>query len=340
MKLRGAISGFGEVAARAHLPGWATRADLTIAAIHDPIPDRRNEAIRLVPGARVYDDLPLMLDGESPDFVDIASPPAMHAAAARAALEAGAHVLVEKPMCLAMDEFGSLVRLAHERDRVLMCVHNWKYAPAYALARRMIDDGRLGAVTFVSIDRLRTEPAGAARAGGAWRSGADSGGGILIDHGWHAFYLMRWLMGGAAPRSISAVLSAPAAATAEEVADLRVAFDDGRVARAHLSWRAPARRTSALVYGDAGMLEIEGDRVRFTSRTGSNEDISVSDIPDDSYHSAWFAAMAAEFEQAMAEGPSGKTAAGNLVEAQSALALVVAGRKSAKMQAAVVEISS
>jgi predicted dehydrogenase len=299
MKLRGAISGFGEVAAKAHLPGWATRSELAIAAIHDPIPERRNEAIRLAPGVRVYDDLPLMLDGESPDFVDIASPPAMHAGAARAALEAGAHVLVEKPMCLAMDEFDSLVGLARERDRVLMCVHNWKYAPAYALARRMIDEGRFGAVTFVSLDRLRAEPAGAGRAGGAWRSGAESGGGILIDHGWHVFYLMRWLMGGIAPHSISAALSAPAAAGAEETADLRVAFGGGLI-----------------------------------------EDLPVADIPDDSYHSAWFAAMAADFERAMAEGPAGPIATTNLAEAQSALALVIAARKSAKTQASAVEIPS
>jgi predicted dehydrogenase len=190
MKLRGAITGFGDVAAKAHLPGWRTREALSIVAIHDPISVRRHEAKRLLPNARVYDDLELMLEGEALDFVDVASPPALHAHAARLALEAGAHLLVEKPMCLAMDEFDDLARVAREKRRVLMCVHNWKYAPAYALARRMVDDGRIGAVRFISLDRLRTEPAGAGRAGGAWRSSPQSGGGILIDHGWHVFYLM------------------------------------------------------------------------------------------------------------------------------------------------------
>ena len=46
----------------------------------------------------MYEDLELLLDGEAPDFVDVASPPAYHAGAARAALEAGAHVIVEKPL--------------------------------------------------------------------------------------------------------------------------------------------------------------------------------------------------------------------------------------------------
>src|SRR4029077_13009969 len=90
MILRGAISGFGEVAAQAHLAGWRTRPELNIVAIHDPVSERRHHAIRLIPNIRVYDDLELMLDGERLDFVDVASPPAYHAATARMALAAGA----------------------------------------------------------------------------------------------------------------------------------------------------------------------------------------------------------------------------------------------------------
>ena len=138
-KLRGAISGFGEVAARAHLAGWRTRENIAIGAIHDPISERRHEAIRLIKNVRVYDDLELMLDGEAPDFVDVASPPGMHHAAARAALRAGAHVLVEKPLALTLADFDELAAIAAEKRRVLMCVHNWKYAPAYAAARRAVE---------------------------------------------------------------------------------------------------------------------------------------------------------------------------------------------------------
>src|ERR1700691_3393931 len=126
-KLRGAISGFGEVAARAHLAGWQTREAVSITAIHDPISERRHLALRLIKGVRVYDDLELMLDGEAPDFVDIASPPGFHAESVRLALNAGAHVLVEKPSCLNLSEFDELAALAAKRGRVLMCVHNWKY---------------------------------------------------------------------------------------------------------------------------------------------------------------------------------------------------------------------
>src|SRR5271163_1563326 len=327
-KLRGAISGFGEVAARAHLGGWRSRPNLAIAAIHDPVSERRHEAIRSIKNVRVYDDLELMLDGEAPDFVDVASPPALHREAARAVLEAGAHVIVEKPLALTRAEFVELAALALQKRRVLMCVHNWKYAPARSEEHRAIKAGRLGAIRFMSIDRLRTEPAGAGGSGGKWRAAAASGGGILIDHGWHVFYLMFWLLGGERPVSASARLESPPGVEVDDVADVRVRFVKGALCRAHLSWRAPVRRTSAAIYGDRACLEIEGERVTLTERTGKVEDLSVADMADDSYHSAWFSGVAEEFERAVTEGTESEVARRNLAEARVALMLIDAARHS------------
>ena len=326
--MRGAISGFGEVAARAHLAGWRTRENVAIGAIHDPVSERRHEAIRLIKNVRVYDDLELMLDGEAPDFVDVCSPPGLHHEAARAALSAGVHVIVEKPLALSLDEFDELAAIAAEKSRILMCVHNWKYAPAYAVARKAIEAGRLGAIRFMSIDRLRTEPAGAGGSGGKWRAYAASGGGILIDHGWHVFYLMYWLLGGDSPVAISARLESPVGADVDDVADVRIRFGSGSFSRAHLSWRAPVRRTSALIYGEHASLEIEGDRVLLTDRSGKVEDLSVADIADDSYHSAWFGGVGEEFERAVTEGTDSPTAKRNLAEVRVALMLIDAARKS------------
>jgi len=344
MKLRGAISGFGEVAAKAHLPGWRTRDNVNISVVHDPVSERRHEAIRQIKNVRVYDDLELMLDGEAVDFVDIASPPASHADSIRAALNAHAHVLVEKPLCLTLDDFSELVRLAAERRRVLMCVHNWKYAPPYAAARIAIAAGRLGDVQFVSIDRLRTEPAGAGGAGAKWRASAQSGGGILIDHGWHVFYLMRWLLGGVEPNSISAQLGSPASGDVDELdvddlADARIVFHGGAIGRSHLSWRAPVRRTSALIYGELGCIEIEGDRAVLTDRSGKAEDLSLPDIADDSYHPAWFGGVAEEFERTITEGPDSMASRLNLAEAGSSLRLIVAARESSARGGAAVPIA-
>jgi len=339
MKLRGAISGFGEVAAKAHLAGWRTRENVSIGVIHDPVSERRHEAIRLIKNVRVYDDLELMLDGEALDFVDIASPPALHAEAARAALHAGAHVLVEKPLCLSLAEFDELAALAAARERVLMCVHNWKYAPSYALARKLLDEGRIGDVLSVSFERLRVAPAGAGGAGGAWRASSASGGGILIDHGWHVFYLMQWLMGGEAASRIAATMTLNPGGV-EEVAELDVSFASGRRASAMLSWRAKERITSARLTGTAGRLEIENERVILAAADGEIHELPVSDIPDDSYHSAWFSGMAALFEAAMRQGAGGSIASSNSIEARSALAIITAARTSAKNHGAPTDIAS
>ena len=330
--LRGAISGFGEVAATAHLAGWRTRPEVAIVAIHDPVSERRHHAINLVRNAHVYDDLDLMLDGEALDFVDIASPPAFHAAAVRKALEASANLLVEKPLCLSAAEFEDLVALAARKSRVLMCVHNWKHAPAYRRAYELIESGRLGDLRYISIVRLRSGPAGAGGTrvdGERWRLSASTGGGILIDHGWHVFYLMQWLMGSAVPIALSTHLGFQSGSTVDDLADLHVEFPAGRLAHVHLSWRSPVRRTSALIYGEHAILEIEGDRVVLTDRSGKSEDHSVTDMPDDSYHSAWFGGMAAEFERAIGEGPEGPTVRENQAEVRSALALTEGARQSA-----------
>lgn len=329
MSLRGAISGFGDVSAEAHLVGWRTRPEVSIVAVHDPVAERRHHALRLIRNVRVYDDLELMLDGERLDFVDVASPPAFHAAAARMALEAGVHVLVEKPLCLDSREFDQLRGAASARRRILMCVHNWKHAAPYRIAHQLISAGRLGEVRYMAFDRLRTAPAGAnASGGGRWRLGAESGGGILIDHGWHVFYLMRWLMGSDDPLAVSAWLGAGGDAPVESVADLRVTFPSERIATGHLSWRAPVRRTRAMIYGSEAVLEIESNNVVLTARSGVSEDRSVTGEADDSYHSAWFARMAASFERAVGEGVGSAFAAENLAEAQIALALTLAARQS------------
>jgi predicted dehydrogenase len=327
--IRGAISGFGEVAARAHLPGWHTRAKINVSVIHDTVPERRHEALQLVKGVRVYDDLELMLDGESLDFVDIASPPALHARSAASALEANASVLVEKPLALSLADFDRIARIADEKGRVMMCVHNWKYAPPYVTARDLVASGRLGSVSSIAMDRLRTQPAGKGGAGGRWRQTATSGGGILIDHGWHIFYLMQWLLGGAAPESVAARLDFPTGSDADDTAELRIMMTGGCIATSHLSWRSTERRTSARVEGDRGRLDIEGDRVTLTDREGKVEDLSVADAPDDSYHAAWFAGMAQEFEAALTGGPDSEPAHRNRIEARNCIAVIAAARASA-----------
>jgi len=330
--LRGALSGFGAVAARAHLPGWLSRRGISIVAIHDPVAARRHHAINLIKNIRVYDDLELMLDGEALDFLDIASPPAFHAAAAKLALEANVHVIAEKPLCLDTSELAQLSSLAARNHRLLMCVHNWKYSPAYRRAHELIFAGQLSQVQQVSLIRMRDGPAGSGPEvgnGERWRLDSKAGGGILIDHGWHAFYLAHWLMGGDEPLSVSCYLRFDPDRGIDDFADLRIEFPGGRMVNVLLMWGAPVRRTTAVIVGTAGLLEIEGDKILLTERRGRSADCSVTDSLEDSYHEPWFKAAAADYEQVLNQGPSAELAQVNLHEVATALTLTVAARRSA-----------
>jgi predicted dehydrogenase len=119
-------------------------------------------------------------------------------------------------------------------------------------------------------------------------------------------------------------------------ADLRVIFPGDRIASGHLSWRSPLRRTRAMLYGSEGALEIDGDRATLTARSGRSEDVSPAGDPDDSYHSAWFAGVAADFERAVhqsigqniGEGVESVAAAENLAEARAALELTLGAQES------------
>ena len=86
--------------------------------------------------------------------VAIATPAATHGALARAALEAGKHVFVEKPLCLDLDEARTLGALAKNRGLVLMVGHMLLYHPAYVALRDAVRDGRIGALRYIYSTRL------------------------------------------------------------------------------------------------------------------------------------------------------------------------------------------
>jgi predicted dehydrogenase len=233
--------------------------------------------------------------------------------------------MVEKPLCLQAKDFEELGSLAAAQNRLLFSVHNWKHSPAYQRGFEAVKTGRLGELRYCSLSRLRTQQAG----GAPWRvDPVIGGGGILIDHGWHVFYLMQWLMGGLAPVSVAARLGVFPPGVVEEVADLTVTFPGGALGYIHLSWRAPVRRTSAMLYGSQGTIEIEESSVRLSTRSGVTEDVPVVEEPDNSYHPTWFAGLAQEFETAIAQGPQGPIALQNRGEAAVALALLDAAKES------------
>jgi predicted dehydrogenase len=191
--------------------------------------------------ARVHRDAAALAADDGVDLVAVCTPPLHHASPAHAALEAGRHLLVEKPLCLDLDEADALVRAAADRpDRVCAVGFNLRRHRQVVAARKALAEGRLGRLAMV-----RTHWTSAARPPG-WRASAAEGGVALWEMGVHHLDLWRHLT-GEEPRRIRA--------TGEEGALVMSAVTEGGTLLA---------TTLADGTSDANEVELVGERGRLT----------------------------------------------------------------------------
>jgi predicted dehydrogenase len=297
MKRQGAILGFGAIAEKGHWPSYAAATDCEIVAVMDPSEPRRGAAKALQPTLRTYATADEFFRIEKVDFVDICTPPASHAVLALQALKCGMHVLCEKPLVLSERDYVALQQEAKARQRTVYAVHNWKYAPIIQKALALIREGHIGPVWHVELFVLRDNACkGSAGQNENWRQDpAVSGGGILVDHGWHAFYLLTSLV-GAAPESVIAkmLFAENGASGLDEAAQALVKFPaaDGYI---HLTWRAQMRRNSINIQGVNGTLLIDDDRLLLNARDGKREEFQFDPLSAGSHHADWFQALLPDF---------------------------------------------
>src|SRR5207249_2644530 len=115
-----------------------------LVAVCDPDAAALERAGRLAPGARRYGSLDEVLGDREVQAVVLATPAVAHAAQAMAALAAGKHVLVEKPLALNPDDAAALAQLARGSRTLLMVGHLMLYHPAYERLRQLVRNGELG----------------------------------------------------------------------------------------------------------------------------------------------------------------------------------------------------
>lgn len=328
-KLQGAFIGFGNIAELGHWPSYAASPDCEIVAVMDPSPARQEAARRLKADVRIYNSVEELFATEKLDFVDICTPPASHAPLALTALQHGCHVLCEKPLSLKPSEYEALAVEAKRQGKTVFTVHNWKYAPIFQKAFSLIRSGRIGPVWHVEIFTLRNNVCQGSASGVTqnttgkaenWRQDPTiAGGGILVDHGWHSFYLLLNLIGAEPERVLSKMLLSKEDPNAlEEAAQTLVQFPeaDGYI---HLTWRSKMRRNSVVVQGLEGTVLIDDDRILLTTHAGQQEEIKFeSALSAGSHHADWFQALLPDFIAEM-QDPSKRGT--NLREAGWCLAL-------------------
>ena len=152
--LRVGIVGCGHAAERWHIPSLLKMKDVRIAAVCDTnenLAKRTAESFRI---NRYYADLSQMLKRENLDMVDICTPPQTHPTLSIQAMEAGCHILVEKPMALSIREVDEMVN-ASKGNHVKLCqVHNKLFEPVMMKARATVSEGGIGDLTGIDIKGL------------------------------------------------------------------------------------------------------------------------------------------------------------------------------------------
>ncbi len=263
----------------------------------EPSEARREAARRCAPKARVYAALEECLAAEkSLDAVVVCSPPKYHADAVIKSLSAGLHVLCEKPLTLDLEAFHAIEAAAKKASRAVWSINNWAHSPQWSALLKLVQDGRLGKVREARIEVLRTKPSVSALPGDWRKDPSVSGGGILVDHGWHNLYLLRGLLG--AELELVETMLQPRGPV-DEVAELFLR-GDGANGRLYLTWRAHDRANTAFVAGEKGTAELLDDRLVIKTG-GETETVSFPEkLSAGSAHPEWLAAMWPAFEDACA----------------------------------------
>src|SRR5262245_2180684 len=220
-----------------------------VTALCDPDPERLAAARADHPGATCVNDFTTLVARDDIDAVVIATPPSRHHAMALAAVRAGKHVWVEKPLALAAAEGRELVDAAAAARRVLFVDETFLYDPLVLEMKQIIDAGALGDVMHLSFERL-----------GMGRIRRDSN--VWWNSAPHDLSILFHLI----PRPVTAVQLHCHTHLQPGIADMAICdleLEGGTSAHIHLSWLHPEKTAKVVVVGRTRMLVYEG---RFEKR--------------------------------------------------------------------------
>ena len=193
-KVRVGLIGLGSIS-YAHEAGYSELGeDCQIVALCDINEEEVNNRLGMYAGAKGYTRYQELLDDPLVDMVDIIVPHVLHYEIAKAALEKGKHVLVEKPITVISSQAEELIALAKQKGLKFSVAENTHFVTAYLKAEEILRQGLLG-----DISSVRTLIAGSEvyriKDPTLWHGKAPYGG-VILDSSVHNFYLFKWLFGG------------------------------------------------------------------------------------------------------------------------------------------------
>ncbi|WP_243838763.1 MULTISPECIES: Gfo/Idh/MocA family protein [Aeromicrobium] len=265
-------------------------------------------------GVTVTSSLEEVLARPDIDAVAIATPARTHQAIALPALEAGKHVVVEKPLADSLANATQMVTIARDRGLVLMADHTYCYTPAVLKIRELIADGSLGDILFVDSVRINL---------GLIQPDVD----VFWDLAPHDLSILDFILpGGLRPSGVAAHGADPLGAGRPCVGYLTLPFGDGALAHVHVNWLSPTKIRQMVIGGTRRTLVWDDlnpqqplsvydrgvDLAGQSSTAADRRDSTISYRLGDTWapalpHREALGQMATEFAACIREGRSSRT---------------------------------
>lgn len=262
-KVKIGVIGCGSIAKYRHLPEYHAHPNVEMVAVCD-IDVQRAQTVAQTYGTKAYINYKDLLNDKDMDAVSICVPNIYHASMTIAALQAGKHVLCEKPMATTIKEAKQMIEAANESGKIVMIGHNQRFVPSHQKARDMIAHGELGKIYSFRTSFGHSGPE-------SWSvDGRDSWFfkkseavlGAMGDLGVHKADLIRFVLGEEIVEVAAFVeTSAKKETDVDDNAVCILRTESGIIGTLAASWSYLKEDNSTIIYGEKAVLRLEDDPV-------------------------------------------------------------------------------
>lgn len=263
-KLRVGVIGCGSIAQHRHLPEYRINKNVELTAVCDIHKDR-TDAIAKQYGVAAFTSFEELINSGIVDAVSVCTSNDLHAPVTIAALEAGIHVLCEKPIATSKQDAEAMIAAAERSGKKLMIAHNQRFVPSHIKARQLIQMGEIGKIySFRTVFGHGGPENWSVEGKGGWFFQKEKAFvGAMGDLGVHKTDLLRYLLGEEIVEVGSFVeTSAKDFANVDDNAVCILKTESGIIGTLAASWTYVSKEdNSTIIYGEKAILRLEDDPI-------------------------------------------------------------------------------
>ena len=204
-KVKVAVIGAGEIGTKAHIPAYLKNPNVELVGLVDADEKKLQKASKKYRLKNCYTSFDQLINNTAVDAISVCTPPTSHAEIVLKAFANDIHVLCEKPLATSTEDGQKMLEAAKRQKKALMVGFNLRYYPNYLQTANLIKSGRLGHTHLIEFNLQSPNPL-ISWSKSPWFFNAQSGGGVLLDKGPHAFDMINYMFDDF-PISVNAVSS-------------------------------------------------------------------------------------------------------------------------------------